>query len=158
MRAAKITLGLATILLSSCALLAPEDPLTYLHFDAEAWVEPGFVHYTLLVTNGSREEVTLYPGGCGNGPNLQVYDIEGRLVWESNPEVLPPNVICAAVLITYRIPAGETIRIESRARVGQILGSSLPEGRYRLVMEPRFGRPSDASIPLGEFTLERESD
>jgi hypothetical protein len=158
MRGAKITLGLATVLLSSCALLSPEDPLTYLHFDAEASVDTGVVHYALFVTNGSRKDVTLYGGGCERGAGLEVYDLEGHLVYDTNPDPFPPDVICTADRLMFPIQGGETRRIEGRAWVFAILGSSLPEGPYRLIVKPAFDLDFPGiSIPVGEFTLELES-
>lgn len=160
MRSAKTTLGLTTVLLSSCALLSPEDPLDHLLFDAEASVDTGVVRFSLFVTNDAREEVVLTAGGCqGDGVALLVYDREGHLVWDPRPpEPLPADYICPMYLITYRIPGGEGIRIDGSARVARILERGLPEGRYRLVVKPMFGSDlTDSDIPVGEFTLELES-
>lgn len=160
MRSAKITLGLATVLLGSCALLSPEDPLAHVQFDAEASVDTGVVHFSLFVTNGSRDELFFMAGGCnGYGAALLVYDLAGNLVSGHRPrDPWPPGTFCLAFSVEYHVQPGETLRIDDLAWVSDVLRNT-PEGRYALVVASSL-RPyvPDSEIPVGEFDLEFDGD
>ena len=69
---------------------------------------------------------------------------------------LRPPAACPASLTTWRLPPGESLsssELERTVRVRDVLGDSLPPGRYRITALVAFDNQSSGDLAAGEVEL-----
>lgn len=158
-----LALALAILLLGACDMLLDTDgTLDSLDFEASMEFSPDSTALlpVLHVTNHSTEEVELNYGGCSSGAAIAVYDEEGHRVWDfikGLPDRFVSDVrfVCPAIAFTFKVPPGATANQDLRMTVDEILGDSLPEGRYQFTVRPDFRQVEGPEFPVGEFLLRR---
>lgn len=105
----------------------------------------------VTITNRSSSPVTLtFPDSCV--VTLRAY-AGGQQVWDQRILIL-----CAAQIVEVTVPPGGSRTFETRTDAAQILGGTLPDGRYRIeaVLQPsgetvRLDAGAvDLSIPRGD--------
>jgi hypothetical protein len=106
---------------------------------------------TVKVQNTTRQPITLtFPDGCP--VLLRAYrtsDRVGAPAWDQARET-----ICTMAIQEFEIKAGDTLELHRRASAAEILGDSLPNGRYWLTaVVRRMGGPIE--LAAGEVELAR---
>lgn len=142
-------------LLSACGgPLDPED-VTGLSFDARAEIIRDTVHFFLDVENLAADTTRLTGPGCPPPARLLVY--EGSTVrWDERRW----PVTCTGHRVTFHLPPAHATEISRIRAVADILGDSLPDGTYRLIVAPHFDRDLHPELgglqfPVGDFVLGR---
>lgn len=116
----------------------------------------------LHVTNHLKAEVGLNAGGCSSGAAIAVYDAAGVRVWDQirglpHRFASDKRFVCSAALVTVTVPPDATVIAGQHMRitVDEILGDSLPQGRYQFTVRPDFREVGGPEFPVGEFLLRR---
>lgn len=146
------------LLVVACAKNGPEAPGAAasvsdagIEYRAETRVLESFpvqLRTTVTMTNASAAGMDIeMPGGCP--ALLRAYRAQDtvRAAFDQ------ANVrVCTMQLLQFRLAAGESRTFEGSSDAAEILGDSLPDGRYRLraVMRPN-GRLVE--VPAGEVSL-----
>lgn len=122
---------------------------TDLQYSAETAIAESFpvqLYTTVRVHNPNAEARTVTsPDGCE--VVLKVYATPartGRPAWT-------PRLVCAAVIESYTIAPGETLELRRHVGAGEILGDTLPDGRYHITAHVKFEGGRD--LPAGEADL-----
>jgi hypothetical protein len=160
-----LALAPAILLFGACEMLLDTDgTLSFLEFEASMEFSPDSTALlpVLHVTNHSTDEVGLNAGGCSSGAAIAVYDEEGHRVWDrigGLPDRFASDerFVCSAALLTVKVPPGATVTAGQAMRmaVDEILGDSLPEGRYRFTVRPDFQEIEGPEFPVGDFLLRK---
>ncbi len=148
--------ALASVLaLAGCDLVDPAPP--GLRFTATADVSPTVEGPTLRVSLHAQNLLdrprTLVYGGCRAGLTLQLWRPgESVPAWNSKA---PVGAVCTLALIEWIVPAGTTASLDRTFRVEDILGTSLPDRRYRLTAAPDLRGVREDPLEMGQFDLHR---
>jgi hypothetical protein len=142
-----------TVALAGCGIFEGSDPFAELEVDGDIQLnaEGDTVLYSLTVVNPTNRDLTLtwsvrYPGVL-----LEVYAVPsdgGGPLWISPGGNLDP-------VISSKLTArGGMLTLPGRAAVLNILGDSIPPGRYELRVRPNFEEPvPDRGLIPVEFSL-----
>ncbi len=110
---------------------------------------PVQLHTTVTLTNTSDAPRTVeLPGGCP--VLLRAYrtaDRTGEPAWDQERDI-----VCTQQLLIVTLAPGESREVEGRATAVDILGDSLPNGRYHLAAVVRPDRRR-IELPAGEAEL-----
>lgn len=104
--------------------------------------------FYLQVRNTSSREIHLVSDGCGVLP--RVYgsaDRAGRRLWDARP-----GAPCLASVAPVTLAPGETRRFTRSYSARDVLGDSLPDGRYYFTVTYRAGLAADGASRLVELT------
>jgi hypothetical protein len=130
-----------------------ERPIQGLLYGAETFAteRPTALRAVLTVRNPSdRDAIVEFPDGCM--VLLRVYRNEARTgtpAWDQRRERM-----CTQAIVQLRLAPGGAERYETRATAAEILGDSLPPGRYWLAALVRPGG-EHIDVPAGSVILER---
>lgn len=144
-------------LMVGCGLVAPpEESEPQLTFEAEAYGVGDSIRYTMMVTNRSSEDAELVARECRRFGALIATGGNGDGSWDERAWSTAAGG-CWPVRVVQPVRAHDTEEISSTVSIGQILGDSLPDGRYSLMVVPDFAEPEVevAELPAGEVELRR---
>lgn len=146
------------LLLAACAKNGPEEAGAGasvseggIEYRAETRVAESFpvqLHTTVTMTNASAAGMDVeLPGGCPVLLRARRAEDTVRVAFDQ-----AQVRVCTMQLLQFRLAAGESRTFEGSADAGEILGDSLPDGRYLLsaVLRPN-GRLVE--VPAGEVSL-----
>lgn len=123
-------------------------------------IAPGdsMLRVRVVATNTGRAATwTLSLGHCSM--NIRVAMLpETTREWDYGRwrNALSPPAACPASLTTWRLPPGKSLssgELERTVRVRDVLGDSLPPGRYRITALVAFDNQSSGDLAAGEVEL-----
>lgn len=154
--ARRSSLAILIAALSACGPFAPTDEPGPLVIDATAELAGDSVRYTMIVTNRTDADMRIVARECRRFHALVARGVDGPGDWHERAWTQALGGCWP--MYTYRpMLAHETAEFPSSAPVTQILGDSLPDGRYALFVATDFAEPEMQmiEIPVGEFELRR---
>jgi hypothetical protein len=98
--------------------------------------EPDSLHVSVTVTNLDPVPREMETGGCGPVLGYPAADPSGRPVWSSARRRSWPGggpYACGLGILVVQLAPGESRQIGPVYPVPEVLGDSLPAGRYRFV-------------------------
>jgi hypothetical protein len=132
-------------------LTPPSADLSAIEWTAESRVDgigPRILHVVVTLRNAGARTVAMNYGAC----NVSVWlyrtpDQTSPPAWRSElrqaPEIDPPTTYaCPAILIGSQLPPGDTLRFPVWFPMYEVMGDSLPAGRYHVsaMVQLRGGR------------------
>jgi hypothetical protein len=150
-------------LLNACAWFRPRTPPKSESVDFRAPAEiiaPGdsLIRVRAVATNSGSLTWTLELGPCSM--NTRVASLAPAAVREWDFErwriAVNPRAACVGYRVTYPLPPGGSVatsELERIVRVRDILGDSLPAGRYRVTASVSFSNQSPIEVAAGEVDL-----
>ncbi|MEZ4415485.1 MAG: hypothetical protein R3E10_06995 [Gemmatimonadota bacterium] len=147
------TVGSAAVLAAAgCTGLGPDDAVFQARARTLPSVEGTLLETTLEIHNASNQTRTWVYGGCWSGSGVRIYRLGSSTAasWDSAP---PPAAACAAVRIELRLAPGQRQTLVRQDRVEEILGDSLPPGRYRITVRPSFQGVALPELDVGQHDL-----
>lgn len=132
---------------------------------AFARVEHDTLVASVFIANTSAAPVDVEHGACP--AVVRVYPPQPGVrepAWRSDapplPTALSDGVACTANGIRLTLPPHveyQPLELRNRIPIGVILGDSLPEGTYRIVLDPDLGEGT-TEVPAGAVQLRRRHD
>ena len=153
-------------LLAGCAWFRPRTPVISepLEFNARAELDPPGDSVMLVrttVRNPGSLTWTLQLGQCSL--NIRIAALPPAVHqwsyarWRTKAN---PQALCVADLVPLRLPPGQSAsspNLERSIRVRDVLGDSLPAGRYRVTVSIEFNNMSTPEIMAGDVELRRRN-
>ena len=162
MRLARFAL-VGCLLLDACAYFRPRTPPKSESVDFKAQVEtikPGdrLVRVRVVATNTGSLTWTLELGPCSM--NIRVTSLGTAATHEWDFErwrtAVNPKAACVGLRAPYVLAPGGTVassELERVVRVRDVLGDSLPGGRYRVTVSVSFSNQPPTEVAGGEVDL-----
>jgi hypothetical protein len=150
-------------LLGACAYFRPRTPPAPEAVDFKAQVEvlaPGdsMVRVRVVATNSGSLTWTLELGPCSM--NIRVTSLDAAATHEWQLErwriAVNPKAACVGYRAPYVLAPGGTVassELERVVRMRDVLGDSLPAGRYRVTATVSFSNQPPTEVPVGEVEL-----
>lgn len=113
----------------------------------------------VVATNTGRAATwTLQLGHCSMNVRVVTAPPTTTRAWDYGRwrNALKPPATCPASLTSWRLPPGmsaSSSELERTIRVRDVLGDSLPPGRYRVTALVAFNNQSSGDLPAGEVDL-----
>ncbi len=150
-------------LLDACALFGTRTPPKSESVDFRAHAEiiaPGdsLLRIRAIATNSGSLTWTLELGPCSM--NIRVASLAPGAVHQWEYErwsiTVNPRAACVGFRVTYPLPPGGSVatsELERIVRVRDVLGDSLPAGRYRVTASVSFSNQPATDIAAGDVDL-----
>ncbi len=150
-------------LLDACALFRSRTPPESESVDFRAQAEiiaPGdsLLRVRAVATNSGSLTWALELGPCSM--NIRVASLAPGAVHQWEYErwsiAVNPRAACVGYRVTYQLPPGGSVvtsELERIVRVRDVLGDSLPAGRYRVTASVSFSNQPATDIAAGEVDL-----
>ncbi len=162
MRLARLAL-VGCLLLDACAWFRPRTPPQSQSVDFAAQtqlISPGdsLMRVRVVATNSGSLTWTLELGPCSM--NIRVASLGPGAAREWDFErwriAVNPKAACVGFRVTYPLPPGGSVassELERIVKVRDVLGDSLPPGRYRVRTSVSFSNQPATEIAAGEVDL-----
>jgi hypothetical protein len=154
-------------LLGACAYFRPRTPPKSESVDFKAQAEtiaPGdsLVRVRVVATNSGSLTWTLELGPCSM--NIRMASLSASPMREWDLErwriAVNPKAACVGYRAPYVLAPGGTVassELERVMRMRDVLGDSLPAGRYRVTATVSFSNQPPTEVPVGEVELRTRS-
>lgn len=108
--------------------------------------------FTLEIRNRANRDVELLSDGCGILPRAyRTADRDQRPVWDTRRDGVSQEP-CRAFIAPLSIPAGKSKRLIREYAARDVLGDSLPDGRYHFSVTYRASLVDSEEVRVVEVT------
>lgn len=166
MKLAKLAL-VGCYLLGACAYFRPRTPPEPESVDFNAQVDviaPGdsLVRVRVVATNRGSLTWTLELGPCSMNIRVTSLDAVSTHEWDFERWriAVNPKAACVGYRAPYVLAPGGSVassELERVVRMRDVLGDSLPAGRYRVTATVSFSNQPPTEVPVGEVELRTRS-